>query len=406
MPNTLLTISMITREAARVLVNELGFGKRVNRQYDNKFAQSGAKIGYSLNVRKPPRYITSSGATLVVNDSTETQATVTLSQEHVGLEFTAADMALSIDDFSKRFIKPAVSALANKIDFDGTLLYRDVYNLANTVGAGNPTQLSQYLAAKKFLTQGGTPQSDRVMCINSAQTVAIIDALKGLFNSTGRVADQYEKGAMSGGPVAGFDWYEDENMRLHTFGTWGPVGNVLVVAGGQTGSTLSIDGLTATTGTCLRGDVFTLAGVYMVNPQNRQSTGELQRFVVTSNKTASGGGAITDLPISPPITVSGKDQTVTASPADNAPVTIQATAVSAEGHQGLAFHPDAFTLATADMEIPKGVDFADRVSSPELGISLSVIRQYDIREGSYPCRIDSLYGWSTLRPELACRISN
>lgn len=398
--NTLLTISMITREAAAQLVNMLKFARHVNRQYDNKFAVSGAKIGNSLNVRKPPRYLTTTGAALTINDSLESQATVTLNQEHVGLSFTSADLTLSIDDFSDRFIKPAVSALANKIDFDGALLYRDIFNLVGTVGGGNPSALTTYLDAQaKMLEEAAPFDETSTMAINPAQQAAIVNALTGLFQSDRQLREQYEEGTM--GRAVGFKWVMDQNMRLHTNGTRD--NTTPVTNGDQTGSSLICSGFDPAV-TIKRGDVFTLTGVNAVNPQNRQSTGRLRQFVVTADATADGAGAVT-LAISPPITPSGKDQTTTASSGNGTALTFNGAA-SAAGAQGLAFHRDAFVLAMADLELPKGVDFADRIADEQLGVSLRVIRDYDINNDAFPCRIDAMYGWTTVRPELACRISS
>lgn len=398
--NTLLTISMITREALRVLENNLTFAKNVNRQYDDKFGVEGAKIGTVLNVRKPPRYLGRVGQALQVEGAVETQVPVTLNvQFGVDLQFSSQDLALSIDDFSDRFIKPAIAAVANKIDADGLALYNQIYQSVGTPGTP-PNALLTYLQAGVKLDDSAAPMDGlRSFVITPLMQATIVDALKGLFQQASAIAEQYAKGQM--GRAIGFDWYMDQNCAAHQTGTW--AGTPLVNGAGQTGASIIIDGWTAGD-TLKKGDIIQLAGVYKVNPQSRQSTGSLQDFVVTADTTMTGSNTI---PIDPPIVISGANQTVTNSPADNAVVTIFGSATLYSNKlspTGLAFHRDAFTLVTADLPLPGGVDMAARVSDKQLGISIRMIRAYDINTDLFPCRLDILYGWAVLRQELACRI--
>jgi len=394
--NTLLTISMITREALRILENNLAFTKRVNRQYDDKFAIEGAKIGYVVNARKPVRYVVSTGQALQLQDATETQVPVSLTtQDHVDFQFSSADLKLSIDDFGDRFIQPAVAALANKIDWNGLQLYKQIYNAVGTAGV-TPVQLLTYLMAGVALDNNAAPQDEmRHLVITPKMQAYIVDALKGLFQQATAISQQYAKGQM--GTAAGFQWAMDQNCPTHVSGTFTTAG--AVGAAGQTGSALATTGWSA--GALKAGDVFTIAGVFGVNPQNRTSTGDLQVFTVTAGASDTAG-AMT-IPIAPAIVTSGAFQTVSASPAGGAPITMLGASGSSSP-QGMAFHRDAFTLVTADLPVPKGTDMASRVSDKQLGISLRIVRDYDITTDQFPCRIDVLYGWATLRPELACRV--
>jgi hypothetical protein len=402
MANTLLTISMITREALRVLENNLTFTKTVNRQYDDRFGVEGAKIGTVLNVRKPPRYVGRTGTAISIEDATETQVAVTLdTQFGVDISFTSEDLALKIDDFSKRFISPAVATIANKIDHSGLALYKGIYNSVGTPGT-TPNALLTYLQAGVKLDDNAAPMDgDRSVCITPMMQATIVDALKGLFQQSSAIASQYRRGQM--GTAIGFDWYMDQNCNTHTVGPLG--GTPLVNGASQTGASLITDGWTASAASRLKeGDVFTVAGVYSVNPQSRQSTGSLQQFVCTADKSSDGSGNLTAT-ISPSITVSGAFQTVTGSPADNAAITVIGAA-STVSPQGLLHHKDAFTLAMADLPLPQGTDMAARVSDSQLGMSIRMIRDYDITTDKFPCRLDVLFGWATLRPELACRIQS
>lgn len=402
MANTLLTISMITREALRVLENNLKFARNVRRDFDEKFGTEGAKIGTTLNIRKPPRYVGRTGPALAVEDATESQVALTLdTQFGVDISFTSQDLALSIDDFSSRFIKPAIATVCNKIDFDGTLLYQTVYNTVGTPGT-IPNALLTYLQAGEKLDDEATPMDGmRAMVLNPAMQVNILDALKGLFQSSQQIASQYREGRM--GTAIGFEWQMDQNVRRHVVGPLG--GTPLVNGAAQSGTSLVTDGWTAAAALRLKkGDIFTIANVNAVNPQNRQSNGKLRQFVVTADFSSDGAGAGT-ISISPPMTASGASQTIDAAPADNAAITVLGAA-NTQTPQGLAFHRDAFCLATADLPLPRGVDMAARVSDKQLGISVRMVRQYDINTDKFPCRLDVLYGWKALYPELACRIAS
>lgn len=401
MANTNLTISMVTREALRVLENKLTFAKGVNREYDDQFAISGAKIGDTVNIRKPARYVGRSGATLSVEDHTETSVALALdTQFGVDVNFTSKELSLSIDDFSKRIVAPALAVVANKIDRDGLSLYSSVNNAVGTPGA-TPTALKTYLQAGAKMDYTATPRDgNRSLVIEPTAQVEIVDALKGLFQSSEKIADQYETGNM--GLAGGFKWSMDQNVVSHTVGPLGgtPAVNGLTSSGA---TTLVTDGWTAAAAARLKkGDVFIIANVLAVNPQSRQSTGQPQQFVVTADVSSDGSGNAT-IPIFPAIVSSGAFQTVNALPADNALLTVLGAA-NTVSPTNLAFHRDAFVMGCADLLLPKGVDMASRVSDKQLGMSIRMIRQYDINNDKFPCRLDVLYGWKAVYPELACRI--
>jgi P22 coat protein - gene protein 5 len=398
--NTLLTISEITQEALRILENALTFTKLVNRSYEDRFGRAGAKIGDTVNVRKPPKYVGRTGANISLEDTTETSVPVQLNKQFgVDISFSSQEMLLSVDDFGKRYLLPAVARIANEIDKDGCALYTDVYSAAGTP-ATVPNTLMTYLDAGVRLDDEACPRDGQRSVVVGAQMQAtIVDALKGLFQASAEIGKQYRGGQM--GTTAGFDWYMDQNVRTHTVGPLG--GTPLVNGAAQSGASLVTDGWTASAASRLKkGDTFTIANVYGVNPISGDSTGVLRRFVVTADVSSDGSGNAT-IPISPSITATGAFKTVSAAPADNAAITVLGAA-NAVSPVGLAFHPDAFTLACADLPVPDGVDMASRKSDKQLGLSIRLIRQYAISTDTWPCRLDVLYGWKTIRPELACRI--
>jgi hypothetical protein len=402
MANTLLTPSMIAKEALMSFKNKMGFTKGVNRQYSEEFAVKGAKIGSSVTIRKPPRFSVSSGATLSNQDVTEESVALSLdTQKHVAFKFTSNELTLNIDSFKERYINNAVTALCNQVDVDGLqMAYQNTFNSIGTPGT-TPNALLTYLQAQQKLNEMGCPDDDkRSIFINPAAQTSIVDALKGLFQSSSQIESQYEKGMM--GIAAGAKWKLAQNVYSHTVGPLG--GTPLVNGASQTGASLITDGWTASASARLKkGDVFTVAGVYAVNPITKQSTGALQQFVVTADVSSDGSGNLTAA-ISPSIVTSGALQTVSGSPADGAALTVVGAA-NTVSPQNILCHEDAFVMGCADLELPQGVHFAAVASDPESGLSLRIVRAYDISNDTFPCRLDILYGWKAVRPEWACRIA-
>lgn len=415
--NTLLTIGMITNEALPVLENELTFTRRVNRQYDKQFGVTGAKIGDTVNIRKPVRYIGSRTPTLNVQGSTESSVALTLSTQYqVAMSFTSADLKLSIDDFSERFIKPAVAQMANMIDFDGLSQYKYVYNTVGTPGV-TPSTAATILSAGVKLDLEAAPMGDRSLCLNPQAQAAIVAAnTLTVFNPQKTISEQYLKGSM--GTALGFDFYMDQNVVAHTIGTYAAnvgAGAVTVTNATSSGSSIVTGGWTA--GDILNvGDVITFGtlgtanAVYAINPQNYQSTGQLRQFVVTSTATADGAGAMT-INISPSIVFNTTGTPNAFATITSSTNTIAATTVvgvfgasATSTPQNLAFCKDAFSFATVMLPDMPGVENA-RATSEKLSMSIRLISAYDVVNDRRISRLDLLGGWVTLRPELACRIA-
>ena len=414
MANNLLTISMITNEALMVLENSLTFASEIERNYDDQFAVTGAKIGATLNVRRPGRFVGTSGPALNVEDFNETSTPVTLTtQFHVDTQVTTQDLSLSLDSFSDRVLKPAIAAIANKIDFDGTTMAKN--NTANIVGTAGtpPTSLLTYLTAGAYLDAEGAPRDGRRSCIVEPFTGAtIVDSLKGLFVPSQTIARQYEKGLM-GKDSAGMTWKTDQNIVSQTFGSFATstlacattTATGFLTTGWASTSTIAITPSVANA-VFKQGDVITIAGVYAVNPQNRQAYGsnKLRNFVVTADTTLATGGA-RSLVVSPAVITAGQFQNVSIPTTSAAAVVTPFNQVGTVSPQNIVMHKTAFCLATADLELPEGVHFAGRASDKQVGLSLRVVRQYTINNDSIPTRVDVLYGWAPLYPELACRVA-
>jgi hypothetical protein len=390
MPNTILTATAVTREALRVLHQKLNFVGTITRDYDDRFAQQGAKVGDTLKIRLPNQYTVRTGATLSAQDTTENSVDLKVqTQKGVDLNFTSVDLTLGLDDFSERILEPAMSVLAANIEADAMGMYRDVWNQVDNIG--QPASFAKVLEGRKILVDNLAPLNGRACNLNTQDNVDLVDALKGLFNDKSTIAKQNREGFM--GRTAGFDFMENTLWPRHAraAGT-----GYQVNGAGQTGATLAVS---TGTGALKQGDVFTLPNVFRVHPETKQTTNVLQQFVVTADY-AGGAGA---LQIAPAIVTSGPNQTVSGSPASAAVLGFSGTAGQSYGIS-MAYQKGAFAFATADMVMPRGVDFASREVFD--GISMRIVRQYDINSDKFPCRLDVLYGFKTIRPQLACRLAN
>lgn len=407
MANSILTPSVIAKEALMQFKNGMGFSANVDKSYSKDFAKKGAKIGSSEKIRKPNRFTVTNGATYSPQDVTEDSVTMTIdTQKHVGFDFLSSDLTLSIDEFSKRYLQPGALALINQVDVDGlAMAAKSVYNAVGTV-ATTPTALKTYLSAKQKIVESAGPQDDMYSyLINPAASTEIVDALKGLFQSSEEISKQYKRGVM--GQAAGGEWMVAQSIYSSTTGQRG--GTPLVNGATANGATtLVTDGWTASAANRVKaGDVFSIQGVNKVNPITKQDTGILQQFVVTADASSDGSGNAT-ISISPPIYSSGSLQNVSAAPADNAPLSFTlggaSVGTSAVAAHNLLMHEQAFGLAFVPLEKPEGVHFAAVETDPETGISIRIVRDYSLSTDKFMCRMDVMYGWAALRPEWATKI--
>ena len=398
MSNSLLTIDMITRKALAIFENELVLTRNCNRQYDDSFAVEGAKIGSTLRIRLPDRALVTDGAALQVQDDNEQYTTLAVSsQKHIGVNFTSAELTMQLDDFADRVLKPRISQLAASVDADVANSFKSIYQSVGTPGT-TPGTSAVLLAAHQKLNEQAAPMNLRYATVNPAANAGLVEGLKGLFNPTSTISKQFKSGMMGEG-VLGYDEINmSQSIKQHTTGDWGT--SITVTSTISTQGTTSIGlSFTGSSKTWNVGDVFTIAGVYSVNPQTRESTGSLQQFVVTA---AASGSSTATVSVSPAIYTSAHAlATVNSFPQASAVVTMLGSATT-QYAQNLVYQKDAITFATADLLLPQGVDMASR--QVHNGISLRVVRQYDINNDRMPCRIDVLYGYSVIRPQGAVRM--
>jgi hypothetical protein len=397
MANSLLSPTIITREALRILHAKLNFIGNCDKQYDDKFADSGAspsgKIGPSLTIRMPNQYTVRTGSVLTVQDTAETSQVITVStQKGVDLNFTSQDLTLTIDEYSKRYLEPAIAVLATTLEADALTMVKDVYNAVDS----NATAFAykDFANGRKSLNQYLAPDTGRVGVLNSDHVVSFLDAIKGNFNPQESVAKPYLTGKI--GKVQGLDTFENTVLNPFQTGTAAAVTGYVTNAATQSGANIIV-GTGATT--FLKGDIITFAGVNAVDPETKADKGFLQKFVITAD---SGANAVA-LAISPAVVAVGAAQNVTNTIANASAVVKIGGGASALYKQSILFHPEAFAFVTADLiDVSKfGAWGARQVMD---GISMRIARQYDITNDKVPCRIDVLYGFKTLRPQLACRV--
>jgi hypothetical protein len=402
MANSLLTISQITREALRLFRNTNAFLTNVNTQYDDSFAKSGAKIGSTLRIRLPNDYTVRTGAAASVQDTAEQNTTLTVStQKGVDVSFSTADRALSLDDYSTRILAPMVNNLAGAVALDvmagaegGVANY-----VSNVDGSSNiitPT-LNEWSLANAYLTDQGAPMGNRKIVVSPITMARTVNSFSTLFNPTGKLGTNYNTGMI--GSALGFDWMQDQTVLVHATPAYSTLGTVS--GANQTGSTIVTSALA---GPLSAGDIITFALVNGVNRVTKGSYGRLRQFVVTANVAAGA----TSIPIYPALipASSGNQvqyQTVDVSPANGAAITVVSKA-SESYRKNIAFIPEAVTLATADLELPKGVHEAHRETYA--GVSMRMVTAYNIATDQMITRMDVLYGYKWLRPEWAVVVAD
>lgn len=411
MAHTLLNIDMIANESLAILENQLVFTKQVNREYDSEFGKKGGKIGDTYNLRLPTRVTPGTTPTFNPSNLVEVAVPVVINKQYnSGATFTSQQLALNIDMFGERVLAPHIAAIANKIDYDGMQLYKDIYQCVGTPGTTPATNLTYLQGGVKLDNAAAPNDGRRKVVINPIAQATIVNANLTLFNPAANISDQYKNGNI--GQAMGYAWSMGQNVGVQTIGTFAAAasgaGTAVTVNGAISSGTSSVVTAGWTSGDLLnQGDIVTFAGVYDVNPQNRQSTGQLKQFVLTATPTAATGGGAMTIAISPTPQFSGDFQNVTSATgtiATSAVVTVYGASATVTP-QNLLFHPDAFTFVTADLDMPQAGAESYTVRSKKLNMGIRVCRFFDGYNDRSNWRFDILGGWKTIRPELACRIA-
>lgn len=411
--NRVITSSMITDTTLAELHNLMGLSATINRQYEKDFGKEGAKAGNTINIRRPVQFQIRTGNVASIQQVNETTIPLVIGEPFgVDFEFDDTELALSIDQFSERYLKKAAKKIASYLDMNVSALINSVGNSVGTAGAFPTTQAgvaTLFTDAGALLDDNAADSDDRYVLLNPRSNSKSVAAFTTMFNPNDSISKQYRSGQM--GNALGFDFMKSQNIVTHTNGVWG--GTPLINGAGQgtanTGATdnpwsstttLVTDGWTANTGAVAVGDRLTIAGVNGVNLENKQDLGYLRQFVVTAVATADGSGNMS-ITVSPGLVSGGAYQNVTALPANNAVITMLGTA-SASNAQNIAYHKDAFTLAIVDLPVIRGVDMSS-VSQSD-GISIRFVRDYDVLNNRRICRFDLLAGFVAQRPEWAVAV--
>lgn len=411
--NTLLTPSIIAKEALMLLKNHLVFGNKVHRKYKEEFK----KVGESITIRKPVKFKVTKGRTRVTSIVTEKSITLTVAtQAHVSWDFTTVDLTLIIEDYAERYLNNAVAAIANVIDADLAGLYKDVYNSVwESTGYVDPESFIVLGKCAQKLDEESAPPKDRCLILNPAANWSMANALRVVY------VQDIAKPALRKGylaTIAGMEIFMDQNIQSHTAGMWGTTSGIdgtglivgtTVASAGETGATSVqvVDFDIVNTKVLVEGDVFTIAGVYAVNNMSGNSTGQLRQFVVTADASCGSTGTTTEVPVTvyvdPPMIDTGPYKTIDTMPLAGAVIDVVGQVIK-QTPENLGFHKNAFALVVVPLEIPEGASWSARATDKDTGLSVRVLKWYDGDADVESVRLDVLYGVKTLYPELACRV--
>lgn len=413
MANDFKNTTLVTRYAVKEFLNALMMAGKVDRQLDEKNVFN--KVGATVNVRRPVYFAATDGAVIEAGETSDIEEgivpVVLDTRKKVVFTISSQDQTLKIEDANTRYIRPAMQELAQKVESAIAASYTNIFNFVGAPGTTPGNFLSVANAGAKLDLLGVPDDGLKSAFYGPSECVNLADGLKAVFPQ--KIATKAIENATIGA-YAGFNIYKNQSLKLHTVGV--NTGTPLVKGASQettyalskdTGTQSFItDGWTVSqTGILKAGDIFTIAGVYAVNRRTRESTGELAQFVVTADadSPATTTGATT-FTIAPPIITSGAFQTVDASPADNAAITVKTGTGGTQYRQNLAFHKNAITLATAQLDLPDAGVTAYRQNFDN--VSMRLIKQYNITNDETVMRFDILFGVKVQNPEFAVRTTS
>ena len=412
--NTTLTADIIAKEALMHLDNNLVFAKQVFRGYENDFAKkvNGYEVGETISIRRPTDFTVRTNATMSTQDVTEGKVALTVNQRRgVDFEFTSQDLTLKIGELGERVIKPAMIQIANSVDTFVAGLYSSVPNWVGTSGQV-VNSFADFAKAPERLDEMAVPRDTRSAILSPADHWALLGSQTSLYMQD-VAKGAYRKGSL--GDIGGVDTFMSQNVLTHTAGTRT---NALIDQSLTTSTTtyssvkdtmvqtIHMDGL-GTTKTIKKGDVFTIADVYAVNPVTKAALPFNKQFVVVSDVSSDAvttGDA--DIVISPPLIWTGAFQNVavTSGVTDlNDKVVTWVQAAGAADRQNLVFHKNAFALAMVPLVSPPGAVDVSRQSYK--GTSVRIIPVYDGTNDISKWRCDILFGGAAIDPRLATRLS-
>lgn len=411
MANVLITPAMFTKMTLMNLGGYLNICANMSHDYTSQFGNKAQKIGDTLSVRRPQRFLVTDGMGYQPQPITNTQVPITVNQvKGVHFQWDEVERTLSLTEIDELYSKPAALALASVINNQAaTYIAQNTFNLVGTPGT-TPTSMLTYLAAADKIIGLGLPEGEMLnMVISRRMSSTYANAVSTLFNPGGTIGGQYKNGYIDQNQL-GYKWKFDQTLWRQTYGTYS--GTPLVNGANQTAEggnnatmTLVTDGWGSGVSGLNAGDVFTIGGVYSTHPQTHQALSDLQQFTVTATITDTTG-AMSPV-IFPAITPSGQYQNVNAAAADNAVITV-AGATGAVSEQGICMHKNAFAFLSVPMQGPtkNGVEEVAQEQDPDTGLNLMFTRYWDGDTLTHKNRFDTLFGFGRLYAEMACRVAS
>lgn len=408
-PNKILTPDVIAKRGLKLLHQQANFIGQITRGYDDRYAKRGAKIGNTLRIRLPNRFKARDGTTYVAQPIEERSVSLSLTkQAGVDVDITSADLTTSLDDFEGRILKPAMTQVVAQMERDCLSMVESVYS---HVVAVDDNFLRSMLACGERLDCNLAPRDDRRLgLLSPVDGTRALEGARGLYNPASRLSQQFKEGAL--GQTAGLKFFvnthmpqpawpsdgDEQHAKLVDF--IGGFGEIKASASGDA-SVVSL----SNAGDYQVGDLFTFPALPLVHPETKERLYYPYQGRVTAIKgndvtfEPKVVGATTALPDANVADAALPDKSGRDGKHQVKLFRVQAEHVAT---QSVIFHPEAFCLATADLVKPEGVHSAsvERLD----GISMRVLRLYEIKDDVFRCRIDVLYGYKLLRPELAVRL--
>ena len=408
MANTLATPTWVMKGVARGFTNSVKFVQGTNRSYDDQYVIDGAKVGQTVKARLPQRFVVSDGQAYQPQNLLDQTVNITLTnQKQVAFGWSSQQETTDLDDVRERYVVPGGQAIANAADLLAfEAVYRDVYNSVGTPGT-TPSATITYLQGGVKLDDGAVQQDGRNAVLDPLAMATIANTSSTLFNPSATISENYRDGMFGRNQLGFAEWYKDQNRPVHVTGTF-TASTPIVNGASQTGSSLVTSGWASGASSLKKGDIFTIAGVNMVNPLSYVSTGRLQQFAVTAD-ISDTTGAMT-IGITPSIITSGALQTVDASPANGAAITVWAatpaggTLSTTSSPVGMLYTKDAFAFVMADLVKPSGGAQTTFFRSKDWGIMIRHVEQYLIGTDQNASRLDILIGAATVQARFACRV--
>lgn len=408
MANTINNISdvgkVIAKIGATMLADNCQFFQSCDKEPASTFSQvNGYNVGQTVTINKParPNVGTTADITGIVGSLVEEKVNMTLDQRFVtSIELTSAEIqnTLALKDWSKRVMEPYISGMAQNIDSSFlTLAKNATYNNFGTPGS-SLYDTSMMGDGRRTLKKNLVPGNKLLALLESDAMNKAVTARKGLFNASPEIAKQYKTGYMA--TADGFDYLESNLLPYHTRGTQAATGATVTTT--LSGEGVAIMNVTGTSGgTLLKGDTFTIAGIFMVHPITKVTTTQLQQFVVLANNTAVST-AYTGVTFSPAIYTSATAtlQNVSGFPQSTNAITFQGTASTAY-QQNLVYGSKAFRVASVPLMKPEGADMVGQETVD--GMTLRVWRDANIYTDKMILRLDFLGAFCAVRPEWAAR---